>query len=267
MWKVYIMKCSDDTLYTGITTDLDRRLCEHNWEWLWAKYTKIRQPVELVYSIDSKNRSEASKEESRIKKLTKKQKLKMIENINRPRCSWVWKNNPLMIEYHDNDWGVETHNDKIFFEFLVLEWAQAWLSWDTILKRRISYKKAFDNYDLNKIIKYSDKKKVKLMNNEWIIRNRLKIKSVIKNAEVFLSIQKEFWSFDKYIWSYVDWKQINNSFNHYNEMPATTELSDKVSKDLKKRWMSFVGSTIIYAFLEAVWIVDDHEIWCFKYKQ
>jgi len=188
------------------------------------------------------------------------------ENLmNKKRCSWLNLNNKEYITYHDNQWGVEVHDDNILFEFLVLEWAQAWLSWETILKRKDSYRQAFDDYDLEKIINYDDKKIEELLNNEWIIRNKLKVNSVIKNAKVFIKIQEEFWSFYNYIWGYVNNKQIKNHFKDQSEIPVNTELSDKVSKDLKKRWMSFVWTTIIYAYMQAVWIVNDHEKDCFRY--
>ena len=264
MRKIYIVKCSDDTLYTGITTDIGRRIDEHNGKGLWAKYTKMRQPVELVYTFDMKNRSEASKQESKIKKLTKKQKLELIGNANKTRCSWLNNKNLEYIKYHDEEWWVPIHDDTKLFEMLVLEWAQAWLSWETILKKRENYKKAFNDYNLEKIVKYSEKKIEKLRKNPGIVRNKLKIKSVIKNAEVFLDIKEEFWSFDKYIWSYVDFKPVKNTFYNYLDMPTKTNLSDKISKDLKKRWMSFVWTTIIYAYMQAIWMVRDHEKWCFK---
>jgi len=181
------------------------------------------------------------------------------------RCSWLNLENSLYVSYHDNEWWEEVHDDRKLFEMLTLEWAQAGLSWETILKRREWYKETFDDFDVQKIIKYDEKKIYELMNNTWIIRNKLKIRSVIKNAGVFIELQKEFWSFDKYIWWFVDWKQIKNHFSDISELPANTELSDKISKDLKKRWMSFVWSTIIYAYMQAIWMVNDHERGCFKY--
>ena len=182
------------------------------------------------------------------------------------RCSWLNINNEEYVNYHDNDWWEPVHDDRLLFEMLTLEWAQAGLSWETILKRREWYKKAFDDFYVEKIIKYDDNKIDELLNNVWIIRNRLKINSVIKNAKVFLEIVKEFWSFDKYIWRYVNYEQIKNHFKDISELPANTEISDKISKDLKKRGMSFVWSTIIYAYMQAIWMVNDHEEKCFKYK-
>lgn len=181
------------------------------------------------------------------------------------RCSWLNLKNKQYVDYHDKQWGEEVHDDKKLFEMLILEWAQAWLSWETILKKRENYLEAFDNFDIEKIINYDDKKINELMKNEWIIRNNLKIKSVIKNAKSFKQIQEDFWSFDKYIWSYVNNKQIKNNFKNYLEIPAKTDLSEKISKDLKIKGMNFVGPTIIYAFMQAIWIVNDHEKNCFKY--
>lgn len=183
------------------------------------------------------------------------------------RCAWVNQNNPDYIKYHDEEWGVENHDDYKLFEMLILEWAQAWLSWETVLKKRENYRETFDSFDFEKIVKYDDKKLEKLLQNEGIIRNKLKIKSVVKNAKVFIEIRKEFWSFDKYIWWFVMGKQIKNKFEKLSQIPAKTDLSDIISKDLKKRWMSFVGSTIIYAYCQAIWIVNDHEIWCFRYNE
>ena len=183
------------------------------------------------------------------------------------RCVWVNLKNQLYIKYHDEDWGVPVHNDQKLFEMLILEGAQAGLSWETILKKRENYRKAFDNFDPYKVARYGEKKKEELLQNEGIIRNRLKIKSTIQNAKVFLEIQKEFGSFDKYIWSFVNNEPIQNKFASISQRPTKTELSDKISKDLKKRGMNFVGSTIIYAFMQSVGIVNDHEVSCFRYKE
>lgn len=181
------------------------------------------------------------------------------------RCSWLNLDNKLYIDYHDNEWWEEVHDDDKLFEMLVLEWAQAGLSWETILKKRYNYRQVFDNYDLDKIINYNEKKIEELMQNSWIIRNKLKINSVIKNAKIFKQIQKKYWSFDKYIWSYVDYKQIKNKFENSKDIPVQTELSKKISKSLKQKWMSFIWPTIIYAYMQAIWMVNDHEISCFKY--
>jgi len=179
------------------------------------------------------------------------------------RCSWANPNNELYLKYHDEEWGVPVYDDTVLFEFLILEWAQAWLSWETVLKKRENYRAAFDQFDYKKIAQYWDEKIQQLLQDEWIIRNKLKINSAIKNAKAFLQIQKEFGSFSKYLWGYVDGKQIVNSPKDLSEVPVSTELSDVLSKDLKKRGMSFVGTTIIYAYLQAVWVVDDHTVDCF----
>ncbi|MEN7982664.1 MAG: DNA-3-methyladenine glycosylase I, partial [Nanoarchaeota archaeon] len=165
------------------------------------------------------------------------------------RCAWA-SNNPINKKYHDKEWGIEVHNEKKLFEMLILEGAQAGLSWLTILKKRKNYRKAFDNFNYKKIAKYEDKKIQELLENKGIIRNKLKIKSTIQNAKIFIKIQKEFGSFNKYIWSFVKNKPIKNNYKTHKQIPSKTELSDKISKDLKKRGMSFVGSTIIYAFMQ-----------------
>ena len=183
------------------------------------------------------------------------------------KCDWVPQDNPLYLKYHDKEWGVPVHKDRKLFEMLILEGAQAGLSWSTVLKKRPNYIKAFDNFDFKKIAKYDAVKVRSLLSDAGIIRNRLKIKSAIQNAKVFIAIAKEFGSFDKYIWSYVDFKPMQNSFKSLKDIPAKTELSDRISKDLKERGMNFVGSTIIYAFLQAVGIVNDHQVGCFRYNE
>lgn len=180
------------------------------------------------------------------------------------RCDWVNLKNPVYIEYHDKEWWEKVYDDKKLFEMLILEWAQAWLSWETVLNKRQNYKEAFDNFDVQKIANYSEEKEQELLQNSWIIRNKLKIKSAIKNAKAFIQIQKEYGSFSEFIWSYVDNKQIVNRFEKLSDYPTITPLSDKISADLKKRGMNFVGSTIIYSYLQAVWIINDHQKWCFK---
>lgn len=182
------------------------------------------------------------------------------------RCFWV-SENPLYIDYHDNEWGKPVYDDETFFEFLILETFQAGLSWITILKKRENFRKAFDNFNYKKIAKYSDNKFDELLQNEGIIRNKLKIKSAITNAQLFMEIQKEFGSFSKFIWSYVNEKPILNKFDKREDMPSTTVLSDKISKDLKKRGFKFVGSTVIYAFMQATGLVNDHAKDCFKYQK
>lgn len=183
------------------------------------------------------------------------------------RCGWVPENNPKYQKYHDEEWGVPVHEEQKLFEMLILEGAQAGLSWETVLKKRDGYKKAFNNFDIKKCAKMSDEELEALIQNPEIIRNRLKIFSVRKNAVAFLEIQKEFGSFDNYIWSYVQGKPIINNLSSISQIPAKTELSDKISKDLKKRGMSFVGSTIIYAYMQAVGIVNDHTTDCFRFKE
>ena len=185
--------------------------------------------------------------------------------MDKTRCAWGTEE-IRMTQYHDTVWGVPQHDDRTLFEFLVLEGAQAGLSWSTVLKKQTSYQKAFDNFDPKKVAAYSDTKIKELLENEGIIRNKLKINSAIRNAKVFLETQKEFGSFDAYIWGFAEKKPIKNHFKNMSELPATTGLSDVISKDLKKRGMNFVGSTIIYAFMQAIGIVNDHEKTCFRYN-
>ncbi|MEN8905445.1 MAG: DNA-3-methyladenine glycosylase I [Clostridiales bacterium] len=182
------------------------------------------------------------------------------------RCSWVDLTSDLYIDYHDREWGNPSHDDRHLFEMLILEGAQAGLSWITILKKRLNYKKAFDNFDYNKISKYNSSKVSELLLNEGIIRNKLKINSAIKNANVFIKIQNEYKSFNNYIWQFVNNQPIINSFEKSSSVPVNTSISDKISKDLKKRGMSFVGSTIMYSFMQAVGMVNDHTTDCFRYK-
>ena len=191
----------------------------------------------------------------------------VITTLMKKTCAWVKTASKEYIEYHNKEWGVPAHNDRFLFEMITLEGAQAGLNWLTVLRKRKNYKKAFDNFDVKKISKYNERKFNSLMNDARIIRNKLKIRSTISNAKVFIEIQKEFGSFDKYIWGFVNHKQIKNKFKSMKELPAKTDLSDEISKDLKKRGMNFVGSTIIYAFMQAVGIVNDHEVTCFRYKQ
>jgi len=181
------------------------------------------------------------------------------------RCGWA--RNDLAIHYHDTEWGVPLHDDRGLFEFLILEGAQAGLSWDTILRKREAYRKAFDNFDAAKVARYSEAKQAKLLANDGIIRNRLKIASAIGNAKAFLKVQEEFGSFDTYIWSFVDGKPVNGRRKQMGEVPATTEISDAISKDLKKRGFNFVGSTIMYAFMQATGMANDHVTSCFRYKE
>ena len=180
------------------------------------------------------------------------------------RCPWCG-NDELYVKYHDEEWGVPVHDDKKHFEFLVLESAQAGLSWLTVLRKRENYRKAYDKFDVDKVSQYDDKKIEELLQNEGIIRNRKKIEASVNNAKCFIEIQREFGSFDKYIWDFVNNCPIVNSWNDVSEVPATSELSDKVSKDLKKRGFKFLGSTIVYAHLQATGIINDHLICCFKH--
>lgn len=185
--------------------------------------------------------------------------------LNKKRCSWVNSENKLYIKYHDEEWGFPTHNDTILFEMLILEGAQAGLSWEIILKKKKNYQEAFNYFDPQKIAQYDNEKQNELLQNKGIIRNKLKIKSVIQNAKVFLKIQEEFGSFDGYIWNFVNYKPIQNKFKSFSDLPANTKLSDKISIDLKKKGMSFVGSTIIYAYMQSIGMVNDHEVSCFRY--
>ena len=182
------------------------------------------------------------------------------------RCSWCGTD-PLYMKYHDEEWGVPIHDDKKLLEFLILEGAQAGLSWLTILKRREGYKKAFADFDVNKVARFSEKKIEKLLLDSGIIRNRLKVQSTVSNAKLFLKIQKEFGSFDKYSWQFVNGKRIVNKWKKLSDIPATSKESDAFSKDLKRKGFKFVGSTIIYAHMQAVGMVNDHLVSCFRYKK
>ena len=180
------------------------------------------------------------------------------------RCNWSNKTQ-IYRDYHDYEWGVPVHEDGKLFEAIVLDGAQAGLSWETILNKRENYREAFDNFDVEKVSRYDQDKIDELLQNSGIIRNRLKIKSAISNAKAFIEIQKEFGSFDKFLWDYVDGKTIQNRWKTLAEVPATTKLSDQISKDLKKRGFKFVGSTIIYAFMQAIGMVNDHTVDCFRH--
>ena len=184
----------------------------------------------------------------------------MSENIK--RCSWANPKNPIYLKYHDEEWGKPLHDDKALFELLILEGFQAGLSWECVLNKRENFRKAFDNFDIEKILKYDNSKIQCLLKNEGIIRNRLKINAVIKNALAFKQIQKEFGSFNKYIWRFTDNKVIYESF----DLMTSSPLSDKISKDLKKRGMTFVGTTIIYSYLQAIGIINAHSKDCFYFQ-
>ena len=182
------------------------------------------------------------------------------------RCKWVTDDH-IYIDYHDKEWGVPVHDDRKLFEFLILEGAQAGLSWITILKKRENYRKAFDDFDPVKIAQYGEEKIQELLSNKGIVRNRRKIESTVSNAKEFLKIQKEFGSFDKYIWQFVGGNPKINSWSRIEDVPVTTVESDAMSKELKKRGFKFVGSTICYSFMQAVGMVNDHTTDCFRYSE
>jgi DNA-3-methyladenine glycosylase I len=191
--------------------------------------------------------------------------LTMKNKAEPTRCAWAA--NELSIRYHDEEWGVPEHNDRRLFEFIVLEGAQAGLSWDTILKKRENYRAAFDAFDPERIANYNRRKIQSLLRDPGIVRNRLKIASVVQNAKAFLKVQEEFGSFDRYIWHFVGGRPRQNNRRSLKEVPARTAESDAMSKDLKKREFTFVGSTICYAFMQAIGMVNDHLVHCFRYRQ
>lgn len=186
--------------------------------------------------------------------------------MEKHRCGWC-VGDALYETYHDEEWGVPVYDDETLFEFLILETFQAGLSWITILRKRENFRNAFDNFNYKKIAKYQQEKIDALLQDAGIIRNKLKIKATITNAQAFMEVQKEFGSFSKYIWGFVDGKPIKSNLKHYKEAPATTPLSDALSKDLKKRGFKFVGSTVIYAHMQATGMINDHEINCFRYQE
>ena len=186
--------------------------------------------------------------------------------MTKNRCAWCGSD-PLYVEYHDTEWGVPVYDDDTLFEFLILETFQAGLSWITILRKRENFRKALDNFDYQKIARYDEAKYESLLQDAGIIRNKLKIKATISNAQAFIDIQKEFGTFSDYIWAFTDGKPLKNGFKTMKEVPATTELSDKLSKDLKKRGFKFVGSTVIYAHMQATGMVNDHTTECFRYNE
>ncbi|NKB37135.1 MAG: DNA-3-methyladenine glycosylase I [Gammaproteobacteria bacterium] len=182
------------------------------------------------------------------------------------RCDWAG-DDPIYQRYHDKEWGVPLHNDRKLFEFLILEGAQAGLSWITVLKKRPAYREAFDKFDYNKVALYKEAKVKQLLNNPGIIRNQLKIRSAIRNAGAFIGVRKEFGTFNKYIWGFVEHSPIQNTCRTMSDVPGKTELSDIISKDLKARGFNFVGSTIVYAFMQATGMVNDHTKDCFRYRE
>lgn len=186
------------------------------------------------------------------------------KKMQKPRCAWAITH-PLNTHYHDKEWGVPVYDDQVLFEFLILEGMQAGLSWLTILKKRDAFREAFNHFEAKKIVKYDQRKVEKLLHNEGIIRHQLKIESAIVNAKLFLHMQKEYGSFANYIWQFVDGKTIQNRWKSASQIPAKTDISDALSKDLKKRGFKFVGSTICYAFMQAVGMVNDHTQNCFRY--
>ncbi|MFK5973908.1 MAG: DNA-3-methyladenine glycosylase I [Flavobacteriaceae bacterium] len=186
--------------------------------------------------------------------------------MEKHRCGWC-KGDSLYEAYHDLEWGVPVKDDATLFEFLILETFQAGLSWITILRKRGNFRKAFDQFDYKKIAQYDQAKKDELLQDAGIIRNKLKVNATVTNAQAFIEVQKEFGSFSTYIWNFVDGKPIKNSIDNYKSAPANTALSDALSKDLKKRGFKFVGSTVIYAHMQATGMVNDHEIHCFRYDE
>ncbi len=183
------------------------------------------------------------------------------------RCDWAENTFDQYIKYHDEEWGVPVHDDLVHFEFLILESAQAGLSWSTILKKREGYREAFDGFNVNKVAKYTPEKIEELVHNPAIIRNRMKIEAAVNNAHRFIEVQKEFGTFDSYLWRFVNHQVIVGGFKNIQDVPATTKASDALAKDLKKRGFKFLGSTTIYAFMQAVGLVNDHTTDCFRFKQ
>ena len=190
----------------------------------------------------------------------------MTRHTNVVRCAWT-ATDPLMIAYHDREWGVPIHDDRRLFEFLILEGAQAGLSWSTILKKREAYRAAFDGFEPAAVARYSSARQTRLMANDGIVRNRLKIAAAVQNARAFLDIQREFGSFDAYLWPFVEGRPVVNSPATIRDVPARTDVSDRLSKDLKRRGFNFVGSTICYAFMQAVGMVNDHCHTCFRHRE
>jgi DNA-3-methyladenine glycosylase I len=190
-----------------------------------------------------------------------------MTDVRKTRCEWVNGADALMIEYHDREWGLPVHDDRKHFEFLVLEAAQAGLSWSTILRRREGYRKAFSDFNPQKVSRFTDKRIDELVQDSSISRNRMKIRAAVRNARAFLAVQDEFGSFDAYCWQFVGGRSKQNARGSIRDVPATTPESDAFSKDLKKRGFSFVGSTIIYAHMQAVGMVNDHQTDCFRYRE
>jgi DNA-3-methyladenine glycosylase I len=190
-----------------------------------------------------------------------------VTDVSTKRCTWVSINDPLMLEYHDREWGVPVHEDRKHFEFLVLEAAQAGLSWSIVLKKRDGYRRAFSQFDPERVARYTEKRILKLTSNPGIVRNRLKIAAAVRNARAFLAIQEEFGSFNDYCWRFVDGRPRLNRWKATRQIPATSPESDAFSKDLKARGFSFVGSTVMYAHMQAVGMVNDHLVDCFRHRE
>ncbi len=183
------------------------------------------------------------------------------------RCDWCENTFDAYVEYHDKEWGVPVHDDKVQFEFLILEGAQAGLSWSTILKKREGYRQAFADFDVEQVARFDEHKIQELLENPAIVRNKLKVRSAVTNAQKFIAVQEEFGSFDEYIWSFVDGEPVANYWEEMSEVPASTDTSDQLAKDLKRRGFKFVGSTIIYAHMQAVGMVNDHLVSCFRHNE
>lgn len=194
----------------------------------------------------------------------KKQEKNLLEK--RKRCEWARQDDPLYVSYHDVEWGVPLHDDRKLFEFLILEGAQAGLSWSTILHKRQNFQRAFDHFDPRKVSQYDEKKVRELLSDSGIIRNRLKIVAAIENAKSFINVQEEFGTFDEYVWKFVDGRPKQNKWRSLKEIPARTVESDVMSKDMIKRGFRFVGSTICYAFMQTIGMVNDHAVYCFRYN-
>ncbi|MCK9191341.1 MAG: DNA-3-methyladenine glycosylase I [Sphaerochaetaceae bacterium] len=182
------------------------------------------------------------------------------------RCNWNTEDE-MYLAYHDEEWGVPVHDDRLLFEFLILEGAQAGLSWLTILRKRAEYKKAYDNFEIETVANYTESDVERLLSNSGIVRNKLKVRSSITNAKAVLEIQREFGSFSNYLWNFVDGKTVDNHLSSISDMPITSDISDKMSKDMKRRGLKFVGSTIMYSFMQAVGMVNDHITTCFRYEE
>jgi DNA-3-methyladenine glycosylase I len=274
-WYVYIVECADRSLYTGVAKDVAARVATHN-KGAGAKYTRSRKPVTVVYTEAAADRGAALRREYAIKQLQSAQKRTLIAK-GPPRAAAMpkvktrkevsrcgWAVTPLGIAYHDAEWGVPVHDDRVFFEFLTLEGAQAGLSWETILRKRDEYRKVFAGFDPQKVSRFTPARLAKLMLDPGIVRNRLKLASTVTNARAFLAVQREFGSFDAYVWRFVGGRPKVNHRRSLKGVPARTAESDALSKDLLRRGFRFVGSTICYAFMQATGLVDDHTAACFR---